>query len=402
MAEITFIYNGNSMAIQCQKDESIGDAFNKSSLKSGLELSNYYFLYSGNTIESNLTFNQLAQEEDKIKNKMKILVYSSDKNNENKSTENSKDIICPKCGENCLIDIQDYKIFFYNCKNEHKVSDIPLDKFEKTQEVDLTKVKCNNCSNDKSISFRKEFFKCLTCNKNICPLCKNSHTEEHDIIKYDKKPYICNIHNMIYSSFCKKCNDNLCMFCESEHKDKENIIYYRDNLPNIDLMNNQINELKLRVDKFKEKINEIKKILNKTLEKIEIYSIINENIIKNYKKKNINYQILKNINTIINYNTIVLNDINFIKNDNNLINIFNNSLKIFNGINNKFISDINSNNNYKSITDRKNDFNKEKIKSDNKVIITQKNEDNNFTNNSNLENTEKKKRKNRKKNRKKK
>ena len=286
MAEITFIFHGEHIKSLCQKDESMANIVKRSLLKSELELTNYYMLYSGNKIQENLTFNDLANEEDNKANKMQILVYSNDENNEDKKLEKSKDIICPECGEKSIINIKDYKIYFDECKNGHKLNDITLDEFECLQIIDLSKIKCHNCTHNKSTSFQNYFYKCLTCNQNFCPLCENIHNREHDdIIEYDKIGYICNFHNIIYTSFCKECKDNLCMFCESEHKDKENIIYYRDNLPKIDLMSNQIKDLKIGIDKLKEKFKEIKAILDKIIEKMEIYYNINENIMKSYKKK---------------------------------------------------------------------------------------------------------------------
>ena len=49
---------------------------------------------------------------------------------------------------------------------------------------DICKIKNKgNCPN-------YEFYKCLTCNINICPLCKPNHNSNHNIIKYAQINYI--------------------------------------------------------------------------------------------------------------------------------------------------------------------------------------------------------------------
>jgi hypothetical protein len=64
-----------------------------------------------------LTFNEQANINDKKDEKMIVLVYQIENNNiENEKNIISKDIICPKCREICLLKIKDYKISFYNCK----------------------------------------------------------------------------------------------------------------------------------------------------------------------------------------------------------------------------------------------------------------------------------------------
>ena len=42
----------------------------------------------------------------------------------NENIAKSKDIICPKCGEVCLINFNNYKIKLYECKNNHETNNI--------------------------------------------------------------------------------------------------------------------------------------------------------------------------------------------------------------------------------------------------------------------------------------
>ena len=75
------------------------------------------------------------------------------------------------------------------------------------------------------------------------------------------------------------------MECESEHKDKQNLIYFRDIFPNKNKFEENLDVLKTKIEKYKEKINEIKKVLDNVIINLENYYEINDNLIKDFKKK---------------------------------------------------------------------------------------------------------------------
>ena len=328
MAEIIFTFNTIPTSIQCNKNESMKEICQRFANKAKIDLSKVYFLYGGQTLDINQKFNNILKDCDKNSNRINILVYSYENKNENNNLEISKEIICSICRNICLINFNRYKINISECINNHNINDITLDEFQNLQKIDSSKIICNDCkSNNKRDSYN--FYKCLSCKKDLCPLCMNRTHKDHDIIEYDKINYICNLHNESFNSFCKKCNTNLCMFCESEHKDKENIILYREILPKKDRMKNQVKELKNIINKMKEKIQEIKSILDIIITNLEIYIDINDNMIKNFEKKNRNFQLFKNMNELINYNNKIFNDLNIIKNENDEIKFFNYAFKIY-------------------------------------------------------------------------
>ncbi len=338
MATITFLYNTIPTKILCQRNEKFEEIFQKFSTKISINVSELYFIYGKQKINAQLTFNQVAKNEDKNQNQMTILVYSSEKSKKDEENKTvSLDIICPECGDNSLINIKDYKIQFSECKKGHKINDISLEAYNSIQIIDESKIVCENCkSKNKASSFNKEFFVCLQCKKNICPICKSSHNNQHDIINYNQLKFICLNHNEKFNSFCKKCKINLCMECESGHKDKENLIYLRDILPNKDIVRNQLNELNTKINQYKEKINDLKNVLDKIILNLETYYKISDNLLKNYEKKLRNFYLLKNINEFHRNNTFVINDLNQIINDNNPINLFKLSINIINKIGIKF------------------------------------------------------------------
>ena len=129
-----------------------------------------------------------------------------------------KNIICQECKDNTFIQFKDYKINCYGCQKGHKINNLLFKEFEKTQNIDLSKIKCGYCFySNKANTIDKEFFKCLTCNNNLCLRCKNNHEKDHLIIFHDKINYFCDKHNSPYIKYCNECEKNLCEKCEEKH-----------------------------------------------------------------------------------------------------------------------------------------------------------------------------------------
>ena len=105
---------------------------------------------------------------------------------QNKNIVKSKNIICPKCGENALIAINDYKITLYDCKNSHKIENLLLKEYFDTQKIDLSKIICDECNTkNKFNTNNNEFYRCYSCKMNLCPECKIIHQKyKHNIIYY--------------------------------------------------------------------------------------------------------------------------------------------------------------------------------------------------------------------------
>ena len=216
MAEVIFNYEGNNIKIQCNINEKMKDIISKFLIKINKKDTNItlYYLYNGNTINKELIFNDQANENDKNRKKMNIIVTNNDRNKNEIMEVISKDIICPLCKKNILIDIKDFKINLHGCKYGHIQNDILLYLFEETQKIDLCEIICEVCKqNNKGNTHNKEFYLCNTCNKDLCPLCKSIHDKNHKIINYDDKNYICKQHNESFIKYCNTCNDSICMFC---------------------------------------------------------------------------------------------------------------------------------------------------------------------------------------------
>ena len=206
MVEIEFIFNNIKTIIQCDINGTMEDICKRYANKIQKDFKTIYFVYNGKNLNKELlkSFIQIANKIDKERKKMNLLVYEINIKKENKLIK-SKDIICPECGENIRMKINsNYEINLFDCKNGHNIN-ISLKEFEKSQYIDESKIICDKCKeNNKLNVYMKIFYKCNKCKMNLCPLCKSNHDDSHNIIKYDLKNYICEIHNEIYISYCKE------------------------------------------------------------------------------------------------------------------------------------------------------------------------------------------------------
>ena len=343
MTEVIFNYEGIETIIQCNKNDKMKEIINKYLIKIDKKEEDLYFLYSSNEIKKELTFNEHSNNIDKIRNKMNIIVYNNIEIPDKKIEEISKDIICPYCKENTLLDIKEFKINLSHCKNNHNKT-LFLNEYKESQKICLNNIICDICQiHNKTKSYNNEFYICNICNKKICPLCKSIHDKNHVIINYDDRNYVCKKHNESFNKYCESCEENICIICENSHTNHHIIDFTKLLFDKNDLL--KINEeLKYSVDKFKYKIYIIKEILSQMVNVLDTYYKINNDIINNYNINKRNYYKLLNINKLKNNNEILIKDLKEIINNDNIpdINdIFNFSFNNFYNKNGeKYIGDI--------------------------------------------------------------
>ena len=114
MKKVIFNYKGKETEIQCNLNEKIEELYKRFEAKVGEDISKLYFIYNGNKIDDNKNLNEIINEEDKSRNIINILVNENNQTNINDNILKSKEIICPKCSENILIKIDEYKINLFN------------------------------------------------------------------------------------------------------------------------------------------------------------------------------------------------------------------------------------------------------------------------------------------------
>ena len=328
---LEFNYEGTQIITQCNLSDKFEVGIESFLTKVGKSKEELYFIYGAKIINSDLKIISQINENDKKRNKMSIIVNDIVKE-ETKSLKKSQYIICPKCKENAIIAIENYRVRIHDCRNGHNIDNILIENFEKTQMIDESKIICQICNkNNKNNTYNNTFYICLDCNIKICPLCKLVHDKSHNIIDLDDNIFTCHLHNDLYFSFCKKCQKDICLTCESEHNGHK-IIGYGSIIPDIKKMKKEANIFNQKKEKLKNDINSIINKLNNLAFLIDNYFKIYEDIINSYENKRRNYFLLQNIKNMKNINDNILQDINKIINEINIYSKFNYMINIYNNI----------------------------------------------------------------------
>ena len=316
---LSFCFYGQEIKVQCLKDNTMELVFQKFCEKAKTDIKSVYFLCNGNMVNN---YNKKVGEMLNGHNTLKLIVQDIENDDDIINAQEKifpKEILCPECDEekSCIINISDYKITLNKCDNNHNSEKILLKKYlEKAKNVDNSKIKCENCETTKSKVYNNYFYKCLDCKKNICPLCKTKHDKKHTIINYDLKNYLCDKHNLNVVNYCNKCHKNLCFICsceDDETHELENLVeLYRKNK-----VINNLHALRKAIDDYKniEKSNDVKfdasqkTAFEKTVNNLETYYKISENILNNFDLNLTNYQKINNRINIYKANLLIIEDL---------------------------------------------------------------------------------------------
>jgi len=255
----------------------------------------------------------MANSIDKKRKKMNVVVMDKEEADKDKSIVKSKDIICPECNQNIMMDINKFKINLFDCKNLHKVDNILLNEFEKTQMINLSYIICDICKTQNK-SNAAAFFLCYTCNIKLCSTCKENHDNSHNIINYDKANYNCSKHNKPFTSYCKTCKIDLCKICEKKHANHK-IIKYDDITPKIKERQRELKEIKRKIEDSKACINQILKIIDNAYDILDNYYKICNDILDKYDSYNStlrNYHIIQNINFLEKSNKEIIKHLDYL------------------------------------------------------------------------------------------
>ena len=325
MAKVIFKYNGDNLAIYCDIKDKFKEIFKKFVIKSQIEDDRkLMYLYGGNKIDENSTFEENINMDDKEKSEITLIVQDIEESSILKLNNKYKteDILCPKCGENIFLRIKDYKINLYGCKNGHNIKDILLAKFENTKLIDPSNTLCGECK-EKNINniINKKIYICTSCQINLCPLCKSKHDKSHKFIDFNDRNSFCKLHCEVYIHYCTKCKSNICMTCEKDHKDHK-VIYFGNILPDKAKIKNDISEIRCTIDKFKKEIKNIIYKLNEISDNFELFFNICNEVVKDYETKKRNYQILMNIKELEQYKLSLSKDIDKIIKEDNIFDKF--------------------------------------------------------------------------------
>ena len=320
MSQIIFEHEGMQIQIQCDPKEKVSAVLGRFCIKVQKDKSNIQFLFNGSILNEQKNVEQLPKNSNGL-----IIVIANDTSSSNQSAQTkikSKEVICPKCLEAATVSIDDeYKISIVNCRNNHETKNLNISEFDGTQMFDMSKVICDQCKEkNMSIVFNNQFYRCLNCKMNLCPLCKNqAHDSNHNIINFPQKNYICEEHGEPIIYYCISCKKKLCFSCEEAHNNHE-IKDFRKLKKNNEDLEKEINKFGEYIDKAKQVVQEDIKnyadIWNKVMNNFEIIYRMKKDLFDIIKKNQRNYENLSNQEFIIkkfdnDFNEIInANDIN--------------------------------------------------------------------------------------------
>ena len=140
MIQIDFEYNQDKVMIQAKSYELFQSAIDRYIQKTQIQLDSVYFIANGNKRKPERSLENIMTNIDKKNKKIKVLVNKIQEkdNNCQEVIIKSKNIICPKCGENCRISLEDCKIKLFGFCNNHTTNGIRLLDFKDSQKENIS------------------------------------------------------------------------------------------------------------------------------------------------------------------------------------------------------------------------------------------------------------------------
>ena len=328
-------YNGANIDIQCFDYETLEELCKKFSVKSKVDMNNISLLYSGHVLNDwSLTIAQVANNQDKERKIISVIVIDSQDEPEQKSILVKSNLpICPICLGNSKLEMEDNFTFkLTGCKNNHEIIGLRINDFEKTQNIDLAKIKCSKCDNNIANTYGKQMFICNICQVRLCPLCRQSHDKTHKLVEYNSKNYYCELDSEPYTAYCVNCQKNICTMCEKDHNGPNHQKkYYGTMLPDKAELLNKLKDYKSNIDLFNRDISQVISKLNFVREKVNtVYKIENE-IVNKYEDNYRNYEIFASLYNI--KNDKCLNKIKEINQKEEIKDKIDEIVKIYNNLN---------------------------------------------------------------------
>ena len=126
-ARVSFMFERRITIVQCTIKEEMQKIFERFAKKLYSNANDFEFFYEDKKVKNDSTILKLTNNENQ-----KEIVLSAEKK--------LKIIKCPKCICNdSIINIDNYKITFSNCKYKHNVNEI-FDNYKDSQKIDMMKI----------------------------------------------------------------------------------------------------------------------------------------------------------------------------------------------------------------------------------------------------------------------
>ena len=92
MAEVTFLFKESETKFQIERTTSMEIVCQKYAESKNISLKSLYFKYKGNEIDLKLSFNDIANEEDKTNGKIEISVLPKDQGDKNEDNDKTNQL----------------------------------------------------------------------------------------------------------------------------------------------------------------------------------------------------------------------------------------------------------------------------------------------------------------------
>ena len=136
-ANVVFTLEGANLTIQCSKSDKMRDICQRFAIKSEKNINSLIFLYSGNQLNLDLTFEELANSMDKSNNEMKVLVYPIEVDG----------FACPNCGQKIQLNtkkIDEIIVSFSNIKDTIDGIKMSIDNLIKLSTINSMNIQLKN------------------------------------------------------------------------------------------------------------------------------------------------------------------------------------------------------------------------------------------------------------------
>lgn len=174
MSKVIFHFKESKTDIFCKENEKMREICSRYASKIGEDLDSLFFIYSGKSINLNLTFSEVINSSDSKNKCFILLVYSIEDKFKINNLIKSKQTFCPKCSENATFEIQNYKIKL-TCKNGD-INYLLISQYENNQKIDQSKVICDIAKLIIKLKHIKIYFLNVIIVKKICVICANVNT----------------------------------------------------------------------------------------------------------------------------------------------------------------------------------------------------------------------------------
>ena len=243
---------------------------------------------------------------------------------ENKITKDSI-YRCNYCPYTPLLKImyKGYKIYMeYRCQNGHYSYEKLYDFYQRNKINSINNAIC--CVGYEVNDGTQNFYYCNDCKKYYCEKDMKAHEKNdgnpHNLINIKYLDNACNEHLNIINDYCLDCHKNICKKCTS-HSNHKKISLSKLIIGDNKLMEyrNKLKLLKRNYSNFYDECDKtIKEVLDyiesfnenlKTFKNVNDYSFnVCEDLLNSYQylrnKNALNYEVIENINSILNFNDI--------------------------------------------------------------------------------------------------